>query len=324
MSQFAIYEVEKRFDLDPGDVHIDAAISNILLDYRPQGFIADQIAPIVPVTKQSDRFYKISQADKFRTTPDYRAPGAEPNLISFDVSSDGYYCDNYALGTYVTREELANADMALDARKLKSQLVTDILMLNYELRVANMVNSTSNVGCYTTTASAWGTANADPYLDCMSDIQAIEDGKGYRPNLAVFGKTAWRKFRESEKIQTLLFPHGGGIPTVNHARDLLEVDKVLVGGAYYNSAAEGATMALSKIWDDNVLFAYVPPRPSKEIPSFLYSFRWTVPGVPNMIVRTFPFDDKTGRQDIHVSYYQDEKITDSGLAYLRTGVGSSQ
>jgi len=322
--EFKIYSVEKRYDVDPSDVHIDTAISNILLDYRPHGFIADQIAPIVPVMKQSDRFYKIAQADRFRATPDYRSPGMEPNLISYDVSSDGYYCDNYALGSYLTYEELANADMGLDGRRLRSQLITDILLLNNEIRVSNLCNSTSNVGCYTTTASAWGTANSDPYIDCQNDINAIEDGRGYRPNTVVFGKAAWRKWRESEKIQTMIFPHGGGVPTIEHAKLLLEVDKILIGGAYYNSADQGVTMSLSKVWNDNVLYAFCAPNPSKEVPSFMYSFRWTVPGIPNMIARVFPFDDKKGRQDIHISYYQDEKITDSGLSYLRTGVGSSQ
>ena len=322
--EFQIYEVEKRFDVDPGDVHIDVAISNIVLDYRPHGFIADQISPIVPVVRQSDRFFIIAQADRFRETPDYRSPGTEPNLISFDVSSDGYYCDNYALGTYLTREELANADAALDNRKLRSQLVTDILMINNERRVANLVTSTSNVGCNTSTGSAWGTANADPYKDGQEDMQAVEDGTGYKPNLVVFGKTSWRKWRESEKIQTMLFPHGGGVPTIEQAKLLLEVDKILIGGAYYNSAAQGATMSLSKVWDDMVLYAYVAPKPSKEVPSFMYSFRWTVPGVPSMVARVFPFDEKKGRQDIHVAYYQDEKITDKKLGYLRVGVGSSQ
>jgi len=324
MGEFKIYQLEKRFDVDPGDVHIDTAISNILLDYRPQGFIADQICPIVPVTKQSDRFFKIAQADKFRTTPDYRAPGTEPNYISFDVSSDGYFCDNYALGSYLTREEIANADAAISNRMSRSRLITDILLLNNEVRVASLVGSASNVGCSTTTGSAWGTSNADPYLDCIGDLQAVEDGRGYRPNTVVFGKQAWRKWRESEKIQTLIFPHGGGIPTIEHAKLLLEVDKILIGGAYYNTAAQGMTMSLSKIWDDNVLYAYIAPTPSQEVPSFMYGFRWTVPGIPNMIARVFPFDEKKGRQDVHIAYYQDEKITDSGLGFLRTGVGSSQ
>ena len=323
MGEFKIYEIEKRFDLDPADVHIDAAVSNILLNYRPHGFIADQIFPIVTVGKQSDRFFKITQADRFRTTTDRRSPGRSPNEISFEVSSDGYFADNYALGTYLTAEEMNNADEALNNRQIRSELVTDILLLNYEKRLADTVNSTTNVGTYGVTASAWGTANANPYLDTQGDLQVVEDVTGYHPNLVVFGKQSWRKFRESDKIQAMLFPHGGGVPTLEHAKLLLEVDKVLIGGAYYNSAAEGFSQTLTKIWDDNVLYAYVAPKPSKEVPSYGYSFRWSVPQMPSMVARVFPFDGKKGRQDIHIGYYQDEKVCDKYLSFLRLGVGSS-
>lgn len=324
MGEFAIYEIEKRYDLDVGDVHIDAALSNILINYRPHGFIADKILPIVPVGKQSDRFFKIDQGGRFRTADDYRAPGTEPNIITFNVSSDGYFCQNYALGTYATAEELANQDLALDVMKVRGELVMDILNLNYERRVALAVTSTSNVGSSTTTGSAWGTANADPYKDAATDIAVLEDLSGYKPNTMVMGRYAWRKFRDSEKIQGLLFPHGGGIPTVQQVSQLLEIENVLIGGAYYNTAAEGATMSLSQIWHDNVLYCYVPPGPSKEVPTFGYSFRWTVPGLPNLIARVFPMDTKKGRQDIHVGMYQDEKLIDSNLGFLRVGVGSSQ
>lgn len=322
---YEIFQV-KQYDLDPGDTHIDTALSQVVLDYRPTGFIANDICPVVNVAKQSDRFFKIDQGDRFRDEPDYRAPGQLPNYISFDVSSDGYFCKNYALGSYLTREEIANADAALANKNTRAELIMDILMINQELRVANLVNSTSNVQSSTTTASAWGdtSGNADPYLDMQGDIATFEDTCGYSPNIMVMGKTAWRKLRDSEKIQTLIFPHGGGIPTVEHIKNLIEVPKVLIGGAYRNSAAEGASMTLSKIWDDNVFYGYVPERPAKDKPSFMYSFRWTVAGVPAMQVRTFPFDDKTGRQDMHIGYYQDEKITDKTFSFLRTGVGSSQ
>ena len=34
---------ERAYDLVPEDVHIDAPLANVLLKYRPTGFIADQI-----------------------------------------------------------------------------------------------------------------------------------------------------------------------------------------------------------------------------------------------------------------------------------------
>ena len=36
------------------DMHIDVALSNMAIGYRPEGFIADMIFPLVQVQKQSD------------------------------------------------------------------------------------------------------------------------------------------------------------------------------------------------------------------------------------------------------------------------------
>lgn len=326
-------EPVRMYDVTPGDVHIDRPVSNILLNYRPEGFIADQIFPTVSVGKQSDLVPGIEIDAKFRTEEDIRAPGTEPRMIHFNVTSQTYHAVNHALGTFLTAEEMANADEAWNTKIIRSQLVWDILMLNYELRVANQVSSGSNCGSYWTTGSSWSDPdNAEPLTDVINDLEVQEQLRGKRANMITFGRTAWHYFRNADQVLSRLFPHGGGMAGGNRgaivskdlAAELLEVDQVLVGGAYYNSAAEGLSLALSRIWHDNVLYFWNPPRPSKEQPAFGYAFRWIVPGMPNMTVKTFPFDQKTGRQDIHVGYYQDEKIVDKYLSCLRTGVGSSQ
>lgn len=328
-----VYQLPQIYDISPEDVHIDAPLANILLNYRPRNFIADQIFPIVSVGKQSDLIPGIAIEDRLRLEQTIRAPGTMPRMIHFNVTSQQYFCKNYSLGTFLTAEEMANADQAWNTKEIRGQLVMDILLLDYELRVANTVNSGSNVGSYWTTGSSWSDAdNSEPLTDVMGDLNVAEDLRGYRPNRIVFGKTAWRKWKESDQVLARLFPHGGAMAGGNRgalvntqlAAELLEVDKVLVGGAYYNSAAEGATLTLTKVWNDNVLYYFSPDRPSKEVPAFGYAFRWNVPGMPNLSARTFPFDGKTGRQDIHVGMYQDEKVTDKYLACLRTGVGSSQ
>ena len=69
------------------DLHIDKHLSNVAMAYRPMGMIADLIAPIVPVGKQSDLYPVWSQADALRVEDDKRAPLTEANLITQDVSS---------------------------------------------------------------------------------------------------------------------------------------------------------------------------------------------------------------------------------------------
>jgi len=63
------------------DLHLDQHLSNIAINYQPKGMIADVIAPIVKVGKQSDNYIIWDHADAFRVEDDKRAPGTEANKI---------------------------------------------------------------------------------------------------------------------------------------------------------------------------------------------------------------------------------------------------
>jgi hypothetical protein len=229
--------IMRGYDITPEDVHIDAPLANILLNYRPTGFIADLIFPVVNVYKQSDLIPGIKIDDKFRTEEDIRAPGTEPRMLSFNVTSQQYFAINHALGTFLTAEEMANADQAWNTKEIRGQLLMDILLLNYEVRVANQVTSGSNCGSYWATGSSWSDAlNSEPLTNTLADLEVAEQLRGYRPNRVVFGRTAWHYFRNSDEVLSRLFPHGGGtvgpgrgaIVSKELAASLLEVDQVLV------------------------------------------------------------------------------------------------
>ena len=79
---------------------------------------------------------------------------------------------------------------------------------------------------------------------------------------------------------------------------------------------EAQAESLSKVWGENVLVYHAPSAPSMEEPSFMYSFRWNKPGLPNMTVERHPYDTKKKQDDVECGYYQDEKITGADLAFL--------
>ena len=70
--------------------HIDHHLSNVAINYRPAGFIADRIFPVVPVPKQSDTYVIFEQADLFRRENTARSRGAEANKTHTRVSSAGF------------------------------------------------------------------------------------------------------------------------------------------------------------------------------------------------------------------------------------------
>lgn len=310
------------------DLHIDRLLSQMAIGYMGNETIAGTIAPVVTVDKQSDAYSVFSRADANRTENDIRAPGTEANKITRTISSDTYFCKNYALKYPITIEDRENADPVFrqglwnDA----ASYVTRKLSLNWEVRAAALAFNTSNVGSSAGVASGWdNAASSDPIGDILAAMDNVEDLTGTRPNQVVMGNAAWRSLRRNDQILNRLFGtnNGGGFANKAQVANLLEIPKILVGNTYRNTANEAQAESLSKIWLDHVLLSYVPTSPSRDEPSHMYTFRWATGGLPNMQAERHPFDPKTKTEEVEVGYYQAEKITGAEYAFLLLAVNSN-
>lgn len=304
------------------DLYLDLPLSQTIVDYRQEGMIADMIAPIVNVNKQSGAIIEFSQGDRWRIVDDKRAPGTEAKRFGIDVSSSLYYCNNYALQMGVTIEDRANADPVFAARLIegRAMMLTDKLQLNWDNRVTLQVTSTTNVGSSASVSSIWSTTEGDgnPLIDLNTAIDNVRYATGYRPNRMVFGPKAWDSFRRHKNVRNVIFGtnNGGGYLNVEQVRSLFEMERVLVAGAFKNSAEENIAASIGAIWGPSVLVYYAPPTPSIDRPSFMYSYRLAAPGIPNMQVERHPYNSKTKTDDVEVGYYQDEKVVGSRFGFL--------
>lgn len=308
------------------DLYLDLPLSNIVVNHRPQGLIADMLFPVVEVQKQSGAFVEFSQADLLRIVDDKRAPKTEAKRFEVGVSSATFYCNNYALQMGVSIEDRNNADAIYASRLFegRARMTSDKLLLNWENRLALQVTSTSNVGSSAAVASVWTGSGADPLADINTAIDNVTYATGYRPNRVVFGVRGWNAFRRHSTVRNIIFGtnNGGGYPSVQGVADLLEMEKVFVSAGFKNTGEENIAKSLTTLWGTNVLLAYVNPNPSPtmEEPSFGYSFRVSAPGIPNMQVERHPYDSRRKVDDVEVGYYQDEKIASAALGFLLTGV----
>ncbi len=310
------------------DVHIDQLLSNVAINYRPHNMIADMLAPVVPVAKQSDHYAIFSRAEILAIEDTTRAPGKEANVITRSVTSETYFANNYALKDFVTIEDKANADPIFVQKLLNGRtgFIMNKILLDWENRVAALVTNTSNVGSSSAVSSAWTDLdNSTPLTDMETALNNVEDSTGVRPNKITFGSQAWRNVRRNTAIRNLIKGNnnGGGYASREQVATLLEVDQILVGGAYKNTANEAQTESLETIWGDNVLLYYVPNAPSMDEPSFMYSFRWEGLMLPNMAVERHPYNSRQHSEEIEIGYYQDEKITGAEYGFLLTAVNSS-
>lgn len=316
----------KNYDATGRDLHVDVPLSNAIINYRTEGLLGETIFPIVPVTKQSNMIPEIPLGEFLRSEIAYRAPGTEANKVKFKISTQTYFCKNYALKYPLTIEDRENADEIWQVRQNGAYLITDLIRIQKELRVFNAINSSTNVNTVFLPVSAWNaSANpGDPYTEILDAINLVQDTTGFRPNNVLFGLEAWRTFKTNSAIRGLLFPHGGGIAKEPEAAALFEAT-IHINRGYYSTAAENFDATLAAYFDDAVFVWYNPPGGTiGPLPRYSATMRWTVPGVPNMAVEVHPYDSKIKSEEIEVGVYDDEKILNTNLAAIIKGVNSAQ
>jgi len=305
------------------DLHVDVPLSNVVVGRRPEGFIADQLLPVTPVSKQSDIFYKYNHGHfrRHETNLTHRAPGTEPKKVHFTVTSDTYFAPNYALGTDWPVEDEVNADEVLAWAETSAINLTDRLMVDYEVRVAALAVNTTNVQTVTSINTSWSNTTGSRPLDDISDeVENFRQATGLMPNILIVPEQVMTKLRRNDHLRDVLFGDGGGLVTDQQLASLIPgVSRILVPAAQINlfgeTETENGSWSLSDAWGNHIWLAKVDLLQGRFTDTWMNAFRWTSPllGQP-FAVQRHPFDAKKRKFDIDVGYYQDEKIVSADLA----------
>src|SRR5690349_11164480 len=93
-------------------VHRDKALENISVAYAPQGLIATEFSPMVPVSHETDQYFVYSK-DNLRVPETIWADGDVPNRSIWNLSTSTYALERHALRDLVTDRMKKNADVAV-------------------------------------------------------------------------------------------------------------------------------------------------------------------------------------------------------------------
>lgn len=303
------------------ELYIDIPLSNAVVGRRPEGFVADQLLPITPVQKQTGLYYTFQHLEwmRYESGLTLRAPRTEAKKVSFTVSSDGYTVANYALGADWPVEDEVNADAAFQWARSNAMFVTDKLMMDYEWRVAQMAQTSSNVATIFVATSGWNSAARTALSDLLEWRDAFKDITGLMPNTLIMGRKVLTKLRQNDQIRDILYGDRGGLATAQQIGQLIDIPRVLIPMTQVNTAVEADPQGgtLTDVWDTNgdLWMARIDTMAGMFTDTWLQAFRWTSPlfNTP-MAVQRYPFDAKKKIYELEVSYYQTEKVISSDLA----------
>jgi hypothetical protein len=249
---------------------VNPELSAIAIGYRNRDIdlIADRVLPRVQRGGKQFR-YTIYPAAEAYTIPNTRVGRkGEPTQIDFSGTLVNGECLDYGLEDVLPVDDIqaweampkpaSGGPVSPEAKA--TSLLTSLLMLDREVRVANLVfNAATYPAANRVTLSGtsqWSDfANSNP----LDALLAGLDVPLMRPNVLVLGQAVWTKLRQHPRIVQAVYgtSQTGGAIMREQLAALLEVREVLVGAGFVNTARRGQAANIQRVWGKHCAALYV-------------------------------------------------------------------
>lgn len=291
-------------------------------------FIAGRIFPIFPVDEASGEFPKVLASSLLESVQAERAPNGDYNRGSWKFGSDTYSCEEWGWEEPIDDAQRNKYASFLDLEEIAAMRATLNLLRAREIRMAAyLFNPTTFSGKTAGVSTEWSNAaNGDPATDVKTAKMAVWDATGIEPNALVISK----KVRENLNVSVKLFERmkytnaavGKGVDLSDELiAQALGIDRLIVGGAKYNSAAKGQTPVLTDVWDDEyALVCRVEDSPTDiTLPCLGRTFLFTGDSPEEVIVERYR-DDRVRGDVVRARHNIHEKVLHLSAGYLLSNI----
>lgn len=272
-----------------GQVHVNRPLTNVSVAYTQMqdAFAFMRMFPAVPVDKSSDMYFIFDKADAKRDELKPRAPGTQSAGSGFNLTTATYNCTRWDNHIDVADDIRDNADDPINMDMSVTETLTERGLIRQERLFATQYLTTGVWGLdYTGVASGptgtqfikWSDyVNSDPVNDIQKARTAIHKATGYRPNkLCLAQDVADILVEHPDIISRVWNGQTTGVAQVAYSdlAKVFRVEEVVVSGAIYNAAEEGAAFSGQFVAAGVALLAYVARTPGLMTPSAGYRFNW--------------------------------------------------
>lgn len=275
-----------------GDVHVNAPLTDISIAYiqSAAAFVAAQVFPNIPVSKQGDRYYTYERGDFNRDDMKVRSAGSESAGSGYTLdNTPTYYAPVYAFHKDIPDQVRNNSDAVLNPDREATEFVTQKALIRRERIWATNYFDTAKwtyevAGVDSSPGASevlqWDDASSDPIHDIRTGIATVLQSTGFKPNTLVLGYfTMLALIDHPDIVDRVKYGVAGqqnisqvGLPELSM---LFKIPRIFVMEAIYNTAAELQTNSHAFIGGKHALLCYSAPAPGLMTPSAGYTFSWT-------------------------------------------------
>jgi hypothetical protein len=255
----------------------DPTLTAVAIAYRNPKLIADMVLPRVAPVGKKDYGYNTYPLGQAFTVPN-TAVGRRgtPNQLSFEAQRQTATAEDFGLDDAIPQDDIdqaaaqreASGGAGHDPVAASTQFLTDIVMLDREIRAANLVfNLNTYDAARRVTLSGTSQFNDFVNSDPLGVFEtALVSTLGYRANTVTLGQEVWSIVRRHPHVVKAAYGTGNdrGLVETKRFAEILEVDQVLVGDAWVNTARPGQAPTLSRVWGKHISCTYLNPLADRE------------------------------------------------------------
>lgn len=288
----------------PSDVHMPSAMPNVEMGYKLAEGVADIVAPIINVAKDTDSYNVWDVKDAFQLPAmSETSDGGSVVEVSPRVSRTPYKTVARAYGSFVKQETIADADVPLKPLQAAVRRCQRAAAMAREYRVMQKARSTGSYGTNQqislNSTQKWnGGASSDP-IDILHGLIRAS----FMPvTRIVMSEQVMHAFVENTAVRSYYFAKTDlpGVPTAQQLQSTFGLPPITVAA---QKMMLSSNTALDYVYGGDVVLLHEPPQnpptDQEDIMSFC-TFRWNGGGAPDgslyeggYLVRTY-FDAKRG------------------------------
>ena len=248
----------------PDPFPFDPINTGITLAYANTSMIADMVLPRVDSGgSEKFRWYRWDKDEAFTLPNTAVGRKSEPTQVEFTATEINDRTEDQGLDDLIPFTDQMNAAQirggGVNPVGRAVFGLTHLIALGREKRVADLVFNAANYDAANKVqlsgTSQWtDKANSTP----IDDIKAGLDAAFYRPNKMTIGRGAWTALSTHPDIVTAVAVANKdqGIVTRAQVAALFELDEVLVGESWINTAKKGQTASYARLWGKHALLHY--------------------------------------------------------------------
>jgi hypothetical protein len=269
------------------NLSVSPLLTAAAVNYKNRAFVAHLLAPIVMVPRLLFSRVVFDRASRFKPADLSYGKNMQANILDIEASKVADKVEKTALAWLIDPEEEEETGAGpgivgpgFDVQVLKTDIVMEQHLLNREMLIAALLRDTAQNPNNTTLVGAaqWSDDASNP----GKDVSDASDSMLMKPNVFWGGRQVISRLRQHPKIlDTTKYTVKGKVP-MEALAEYFEVDEIIVGDAFYDSAKRGQAEIRTKIWggDAGLMYRNPNPQPLMEQPSAMYLFQRMPGGAP--------------------------------------------